>query len=131
MRECSMAKAGSSKHSLATNDLDMPAIGKVKRRKNLKTAELSMTSTDSVKSTSSGDVRGHLHDREVSRIERWNDEIPIKATPAITVSDDQDTAVQAYLRAKAALLEKVSMKKAKTPSRPVMCPCTYTLKDTK
>ncbi|KAK1058040.1 hypothetical protein LTR12_000057 [Friedmanniomyces endolithicus] len=126
-----MARGGSPKHSLATDDLDMPAIEKVKRSKKPKTANPSSTSTDSVKSTSSGDVRGHLHDREVSRIERWNDEIPIKATPAITVYDDQDAAVQAYLRAKAALLEKVSAKKAKTPSRPAMCACTYMLKDTK
>ncbi|TKA46667.1 hypothetical protein B0A54_02500, partial [Friedmanniomyces endolithicus] len=101
-----MARGGPSKHSLAANEFDAPAIDKAKRHKKPKTADSSSKSTNSAESTSSGDAHGHLPDREVSVIERWNDEIPMKTSPAIMASDDQETAVQAYLRAKALLLEK-------------------------
>ncbi|KAK0356746.1 hypothetical protein LTR91_007619 [Friedmanniomyces endolithicus] len=118
-------------NSLTLNDLDMPAIGKAKRCKKPRTADSSSKSTDSVKSTSSGDVHGYLHDRDISMIERWNDKIPNKTTPAMPAPHDQDTAVQAYLRAKAALLEKASSRKGKTPSTAAMCTCICMLSDTK
>ncbi|KAK0287223.1 hypothetical protein LTR35_002717 [Friedmanniomyces endolithicus] len=119
------------KHSLTANEFDAPAIDKAKRHKKPKTVDSSSKSTDSAESTSSGDAHGHLPDREISLIERWNDEIPMKTSPAITASDDQETAVQAYLRAKALLLEKVSAKKGKTPSTPARCTCPCLLKDMK
>jgi len=131
LEQYSMARGGSFKHSLTANGFDAPAIDKAKRHKKPKTADSSSKSTDSAESTSSGDAHGHLPDREISLIERWNDEIPMKTSPAITASDDQETAVQAYLRAKALLLEKVSAKKGKTPSTSAICTCPCLLKDMK
>ncbi|KAK4544171.1 hypothetical protein LTR36_004381 [Oleoguttula mirabilis] len=86
---------------------DMAASVQKTRRSQKPKAAPSTKST----STTSSSSRSHpyLGNREVYAIEHWNDSIPAKATCGPNVPDGVDPVIQAYMQAKMALFQTLSL----------------------
>lgn len=79
-----------------------------------RTEAASSTSTSSCSSPSS--IHPYLRDREVGAIDRWNDQTPSKPAIPTRTPTDTDPVVHAYLQAKMALFQNLSVTAKKSDS---------------
>lgn len=105
-----MAAGNPLKREAKTTDIDMP---KAKRTKKPRVA--ASTVSTSTKSSSSS-THPYLGNKEVSAIEHWNESIPTKSKRATDTPNDVCPAIQAYMQAKVALFNDLTMKQRKSNS---------------